>query len=111
MSIKEAMGYCSIPDHITKRANEIEDFKKKLSNIQIDFFDFKIDYAKSSNLSINSKVEIKKLIDQIDQKLFTFDEERKDFTNFQKQKLELYTSKDYVSSTKAPGIIVEIREF
>ena len=60
------MHYCSIPDHITNRANEIEDFKKNLQNIQIDFFDFKIDYAKSSSLSIQSKIEIKKLIDQDD---------------------------------------------
>ena len=52
MGIKEAMAYCSIPEHITKRANEIEDFKTKLQNINIDFFDFKIDYAKSSNLSV-----------------------------------------------------------
>ena len=33
MGIKENMGYCSIPDNITKRANEIEDFKQKLKNI------------------------------------------------------------------------------
>jgi len=82
MGIKEKMAYVSIPENITKRANEIEDFKKKLQNIQIDFFDFKIDYAKSSSLSIQSKIEIKKLIDSIDQKLFNFDEERKGFSTF-----------------------------
>lgn len=105
------MAYCSIPENITRRANEIEDFKKKLQNIQIDFFDFKIDYAKSSSLSVQSKIEIKKIIDQIDQKLFGFDEDRKGFSNFLKQKLELYTSRDYMNNNKAPGIIVEIREF
>ena len=33
MGIKENMHYCSIPDNITNRANEIEDFKKNLQNI------------------------------------------------------------------------------
>ena len=28
-----------------------------------------------------------------------------------KQKLELYTSRDYMNNSKAPGIIIEIREF
>jgi hypothetical protein len=77
----------------------------------MDFFDFKIDFAKSSNLSSDSKVELKKLIDQIDSKLFNFDEERKSFSLYQKQKLELNTSKEFLNHSKAPGIIVEIREF
>lgn len=44
--------------------------------------DFKIDFAKSSNLSSESKVEIKNIINSIDSKLFGFDEERKGFSLF-----------------------------
>jgi hypothetical protein len=51
------------------------------------------------------------LIDDIDHKLFNFDEERKNFSEYLKQKLEIYTSRDYMNNSKAPGIIIEIREF
>jgi len=51
------------------------------------------------------------LIDQIDQKLFNFDEERKNFSEYLKQKLEIYTSRDYMNNSKAPGIVIEVREF
>ena len=51
------------------------------------------------------------MLDIIDQKLFNFDEERKNFSAYQKQTLEIYTSRDYMNNNKAPGIIIEIREF
>ena len=82
LDIKNEMGECQIPENITRRANEIDTFKEKLIRISTDFFDFKIDYAESSNLSADTKVEIKKLIDEIDKMIYGFDQEKKEFFEF-----------------------------
>jgi len=56
------------------------------------------------------KAEIKKHIDQIDKKMYGFENEKRDFFQFQKQKLELYQQKDFLALENT-GIIVEVREF
>ena len=110
MDIKNAMGECLIPDNITKRANEIDTFKEKINRITYDFFDFKIEYAKNSRLSTEMKKSLKVLIDEIDKRIFGFEEEKKEFIEFQKNRLEAYTQKDFLSLDNPP-IIIEIREF
>lgn len=108
--IRNLMGECQIPENITRRANEIDLFKEKINRIQYDFFDFKIEYAKSSRLSTEMKKSLKVLIDEIDRRIYGFDEEKKEFIEFQKNRLENYTTKDFLSLDNPP-IIIEIREF
>lgn len=82
LDIRNQMGECLIPENITKRANEIDTFKEKINRITYDFFDFKIEYAKSSRLSTEMKKSLKVLIDEIDRRIYGFDEEKKEFIEF-----------------------------
>lgn len=56
-----------------------------------------------------SEAEIRKLVLDIDAKIYDFDQERDAFSNMQTEVLEKYTQKDFVSLDNAP-IIAEVRE-
>ena len=109
--IKDQMGECLIPDNIMKRANDITTFDDGLKKIKDQFERLKaVDEDIDEDLmNPESEAEIRKLVLDIDAKIYDFDQERDGFSNMQTEVLEKYTQKDFVSLDNAP-IISEVRE-
>ena len=106
---KKEMGDCEIPTNINMRANEIDQFVERLTNIQNEFRDLKQADDEFEGTT-DSEAEIKELIADIDKKLKGFEQDKRDHNKFQKGKLENYKEKDIYGPNNA-AIIAEIREF
>jgi DNA repair exonuclease SbcCD ATPase subunit len=106
---QKEMSDCQIPVNIKMRANEIDQLRERLENINEEFKELKAADDAYEGTS-ESEQEIKALIEKIDRKLKAFDTEKIQHQQYQKQKLEAYTEKDIFSIDNA-NIVREVRNF
>ena len=101
------MDECEIPYTISLRGDEVDKFCVKLDRITKDFQELKQnDYEECHS---DTKASIRKLTEQMIQKLSGFEDDKIDFIQFQKGTLEEYTNKNFLDIKNAP-IIAEVRE-
>ena len=104
------MDDCQIPVNRQMRANEIDQFSERLTQILDEFEDLR-QADEDFDGSTESEREIKALIEKIDRKLNGFKQERKDHLKYQSSKLDAYTENDIFNQNKQYVIIKEIRDF
>jgi len=106
---QKEMSDCQIPVNIKMRANEIDQLRERLDNINDEFKELRAADDAYEGTSDSEQV-IKALIEKIDRKLKAFDTEKIQHQQYQKQKLEAYTEKDIFSADNA-NIVREVRNF
>lgn len=106
---QKEMSDCQIPVNIRMRANEIDQLRERLDNINEEFKELKAADDAYEGTS-ESEQDIKTLIEKIDRKLKAFDTEKIQHQQFQKKNLEAYTEKDIFGPDNAK-IVTEVRNF
>jgi len=97
------MDDCEIPKTIVKRSKELENFSEKLEEINDHFNELK--RTDEDQGSTESKAAMRKFVDEISKRLYGFEEEKVELTEFQKSTLEAYGPKDFIDLNNAPIIV------
>lgn len=107
-AVKKEMAECCIPVNIQVRRNEIKALMLRLTTIKNEFKDLK--QAEQNSGGGADSQEITELIAKIAEVLSGHGHEGQKLEDFQNQRLEKYSSLDFLSLDNQP-IIVEVREF
>lgn len=107
--VHKEMDDCQIPVNIKMRANQIDQLREKLENLESEFSDLKQADEAYEGTS-EAEREIKALIDKIQRKLSQLIGEKDAHQKYQVSKMEAYTERQILSYENAP-IVKDVRQF